>query len=451
MTPLPDLAVRSRRVIVPEGEREAAVLVRSGTITSVVGPGEVPAGVALVDVGSSVIMPGLVDTHVHVNEPGRTEWEGFETATRAAAAGGITTLVDMPLNSIPVTTSVTALEQKRDAARGRVFVDCGFWGGVVPGNAAALRPMCEAGALGFKAFLVHSGIDDFPAVTEADLREAMPVLAAHGVPLLAHAELAPPGAPAPLAPPGDTSLRLYPTYLESRPKAWENDAVRLLIELSRQYLCHVHVVHLASAPAAELLAEARREGLPMTAETCPHYLFFEAEEVPEGRTDFKCAPPIREGPNREGLWAALQHGVIDFVVSDHSPCVPSLKGLESGDFMRAWGGIASLQLSLPAVWTEARRRGFSVVDLARWMSRRPAEFAGLGARKGLLAAGYDADLVVWDPEASFTVEPAQLHHRHKLTPYTGRHLQGVVEMTFVRGARVYDQGVFAWSPTGELL
>jgi len=383
---------------------------------------------------------------VHINEPGRTAWEGFVTATRAAAAGGVTTLVDMPLNSIPATTTLAALEDKRAVADGRVVVDCGFWGGVVPGNGGELGPMAAAGVAGFKAFLVPSGVEEFPHVGEDDLRAAMAILVRHGVPLLAHAELE-----GPVEAGADGSARRYASYLASRPKGWENEAIRLLVRLCRETGCAVHVVHLSSAEALADIRAAREEGLPITVETCPHYLFFAAEDIRDGRTEFKCSPPIRDGGNREALWDGLKDGVVDFVVSDHSPCSPDLKCAESGDFREAWGGIASLQLRLPVVWTAARRRGFAFDDLAEWLCRRPAELAGFGTRKGRLAPGYDADLVVWDPDAEVVVEKPRLFHRHKLTPYLGERLAGRVELTLLRGAVVYDRGAVVGVARGELL
>ncbi len=438
-------ALLGRRVLTEEGLRPAAVLVEGETIAAVVDPAAVPEGLPRRDLGDLVLMPGLVDAHVHLNEPGRTEWEGFETATRAAAAGGVTTLVDMPLNSIPATTSLAALESKRKAARSRLSVDCGFWGGVVPGNAGQLQAMVEAGVAGFKCFLVPSGVDEFGHVGEADLRPALRVLERAGVPLLVHAELE-----SPLEAAGGDPRR-YATYLASRPRQWENAALDFLVRLVRDTGAAVHVVHLSSSDALPALAAARREGLPLTAETCPHYLAFAAEEIPDGRTDFKCAPPIREAENRERLWGALQSGVLDVVVSDHSPCTPERKGLESGDFLAAWGGIASLQFRLNVTWTEARRRGASLADLARWLCRRPAELAGLGSRKGRLLPGYDADLVAWSPEVSFDVVPEIVEHRWKTTPYVGRRLDGVVELTWLRGALAFERGKAALPPRGQLL
>ncbi len=441
----PDLALRSRRLVTPEGLRDGAVLIEDAVIAGIVSPEEVPGDCPVEDVGEAVVMAGLVDSHVHVNEPGRTHWEGFETATRAAAAGGITTLVDMPLNSVPVTTTQPAFDEKLRAADGKLWVDCGFYAGLIPGSAPDLEPLLDAGVLGVKAFLVHSGIDEFPNATEADLRAAMPLLARRSVPLLVHAELDL-GAPAWMDDP-----RSYAAYLASRPRAWENEAIALLIDLCRAYRARVHVVHLSSSDAVPLLRAARAEGLPLTVETCPHYLCFAAETIPDGDTRFKCAPPIRERANREHLWAALRDGVLDFVVSDHSPAPPALKLLDAGDFRRAWGGIASLQLGLPAVWTAARARGFAVTDLARWMGQGPARFLGLEDRKGVLAAGRHADLVVWNPEATFTVEPSKLHHRHKPTPYAGQQLCGVVEKTLLRGKTVYERGRFADEPGGRPL
>ncbi len=443
--PAADLALRSRRVLMREGERAGAVLVRDGRIAAVVDADGVPAGTPTEDLGDSVLMPGLVDSHVHVNEPGRTEWEGFESATRAAAAGGVTTLVDMPLNSSPVTTSRDALERKREAAAGHGLVDCAFWGGLVPGNASSVDSLLDAGACGVKAFLCHSGIDDFPAAGEAELRAALPILAERGMPLLVHAELATDiGQP-------DGDPRRYATYLASRPPSWEREAVALLLRLCRELRAPIHVVHLSAASAARLVAEAKREGLPMTAETCPHYLALAAEDVEDGRTEFKCAPPVRDRQNRDALWDALADGTIGLVVSDHSPCPPLLKQPDRGDFMTAWGGIASLQLALPVVWTEARRRGLGLDRVASWMAEAPARLAGLGARKGRIAPGYDADLVAFDPDASFEVKGAGIHHRHKLTPYLGRRLHGVVRKTWLGGRPVVSQGSFEGAPRGALL
>lgn len=445
-------AIRSRRVLLPDGLREAAVVVRGERIERVVPPEALEPGLPVEDAGDDVVLPGLVDSHVHVNEPGRTEWEGFETATRAAAAGGVTAIVDMPLNSMPVTTTARAFERKREAAEGKLHVDVGFWGGVVPGNAAELGLLGRAGALGAKAFLCHSGIDDFPMAAEADLREAMPAMERAGLPLLAHAELEVPAALADeAAAKADGDPRRYETYLASRPKAWEDAAMALLVRLCRATRCRVHVVHLSSASAIPILRDARAEGLPITVETCPHYLCLESEEIPDGDTRFKCAPPIREHANREALWAALAEGVIDFVVSDHSPCTPELKKLERGDFMAAWGGIASLQLALPALYTEAKRRGIGLERVAQWLSHGPAAFAGIADRKGGIAPGLDADLVVWDPDAAFRVEEHALRFRNKVSPYLGRELSGRVLATWVRGRKVFDGEGFAAGAAGRML
>lgn len=450
------LVLRSQRVVTPEGVRPATVHILRGRIQNVSTPDDLPSGWTLVDCRDLVVMPGLVDTHVHINEPGRTEWEGFETGTRSAAAGGITTLVDMPLNSVPATTTREALRAKKEAAQGKTHVDVGFWGGVVPGNASELAGLLEDGVLGFKAFLVPSGVDEFRNVGEADLREALPVLARHGAVLLAHAELPGPieAAAGIWGAAGLAELRDYGRYLRSRPDAAEVEAVELLVRLCRETGCRLHIVHVASAEVLPILRRAREEGLPITAETCPHYLTFSAEEIPDGGVAYKCAPPIRSQENREQLWDALRAGLLDLVVTDHSPCPPGLKRLEEGDFRGAWGGIASLQLALPAVWTAARERGFNLTDLARWMCAAPARLAGLEGRKGGIVPGADADLVIWDPEASFQVEPQHLQHRHKLTPYAGRTLSGVVHRTLLRGETVYDVSTddrFPGPPSGKLL
>jgi allantoinase len=449
----PDLVVRGRRVATPDGIVPASIHVEAGTIGAVRAWDEVPAGVEIVDAGSigdALVMPGLVDSHVHINEPGRTDWEGFETATRSAAAGGITTLVDMPLNSIPATTTREALREKRAAAEGRCWVDVGFWGGVVPGNTGEIAGLLDDGVLGFKAFLVPSGVDEFGYVEESDLRAALPELARRGAVLLAHAEV--PGPIAAALPVWNEARNednpdAYDRYLRSRPDEAETEAIDLLLRLSRETGARIHIVHLATAQALPSLREARRAGLPVTVETCPHYLTFAAEEVPDGAVEFKCAPPIRSRENREQLWRALGDGEIDLVASDHSPSPPERK---RGSFADAWGGIASLQLALPAVWTGARERGFAIEDLVRWMSRNPARLAGLET-KGVIAPGFDADLVVWEPDTAFQVDPMALQHRHKLTPYAGSTLHGVVRKTLVRGRTVYDDGTFPGRPAGKLL
>jgi len=441
-----DLVIAGQRVATPGGGlRPGAIMIVDGVITAVQDYGEPRDATRQLDVGTAVVLPGAVDTHVHVNEPGRTDWEGFETATRAAAAGGVTTIVDMPLNSIPVTTTVESLEQKVRAAAGHATVDYAFWGGVVPGNTAQLAPLAEAGVAGFKCFLVASGIDEFPSVSAADLYPAMTRLAELGLPLLVHAEL-----PGPIARAARSTAdsRRYASWLAARPPEAELEAIDLALGLCRKTGCHVHIVHLAAAAALDRLRDARREGLPITVETCPHYLTFAAEDIPDGATAWKCAPPIRERENRERLWGGLADGTIDLVASDHSPAPPALKCLEAGDFARAWGGVASVELALAATWTGARARGRSLQDLVRWHAERPARLARF-SRKGAIAPGWDADLVVFDPDAQFTVEPSRLRQRHPITPYAGRTLHGVVRQTFVRGSCVFDQGAFPAGAVGK--
>ena len=445
-----DLIIRSRRVVLPEKTAPASVHIRNGVITALGAWNEAPEQTPVVDAGDAVVMPGLVDAHVHVNEPGRTEWEGFATATRAAAAGGVTTLVDMPLNSIPPTTTLAGFKEKLAAAQGQCQTDVAFWGGVIPGNTGELEPLLKAGVRGFKCFLVHSGVDEFPHVTESNLLEAMPELARLNSVLLVHAELAEPieNAAAEIAGSNPTD---YQTFLKSRPRASENEAVALMIRLCRKTGARVHIVHHSSSDALPMLRAAREEGLPLTVETCPHYLTFAAEEIPDGATHFKCCPPVRERENREKLWQALAEGVIDMVVSDHSPCTPNLKLPEKGDFLEAWGGIAALQFGLPVIWTQAEKRGFGLREISRWMSAAPAKLAGLDERKGKLAVGFDADIVVWHPEKEFKIVPEIIEFRHKITPYSGMNLRGVVEATYVRGTRVYENGQFAASASGALL
>lgn len=435
-----ELVVRGRRVVTEDGIRPAAVHVCDRRIRAVTAYADVPLGATVRDAGDLLVMPGLVDTHVHVNEPGRTDWEGFETATRAAAAGGVTTIVDMPLNSVPATTTAAALADKRSAADGRVAVNVAFWGGVVPGNTAELPALCDAGVRGFKCFLVPSGVEEFPAVGEEDLRAALPILAERDLPLLVHAELPGPiDRAAGRAAGGDR--RVYSTWMASRPVEAELEAIALLVRLAREYWARIHIVHLSTARAIPLIREARAEGLRLTAETCPHYLTFAAEEIPPGATGFKCAPPIRERANREALWHALLEGDLQLVATDHSPCPPGMKCLREGDFLDAWGGISSLELGLSATWTGLSSRGGGPERLTEWLSTAPARLAGLAGRKGVLAAEADADILIWDPNASFVVEPGRLHSRHQLTPYSGLTLRGRVEETIVGGHLVHERGI----------
>jgi allantoinase len=449
----PEFIIRGHQVVTPDALAPASVHIRSGVISAIGAYDEIPSGCEVIDAGdASIVMPGLVDTHVHINEPGRTEWEGFETATRAAAAGGVTTIIEMPLNSIPPTTTLENFQAKLAAAERKCAVDVGFWGGVVPGNSQELAQMFEAGVVGFKCFLVHSGVDEFPNVTESDLREAMPELARLGAVLIVHAEVPEPIEKA-LKEEEEKSAdpRKYSTFLKSRPREAEDRAVALVVSLSRETGARVHIVHHSSSNVLPALRQAKREGLPMTIETCPHYLCFAAEDIVDGATAFKCCPPIRERENREKLWGALDEGLIEMVVSDHSPCPPWMKSLSAGNFLEAWGGISSLQLRLPVMWTLGRERGYSINHLAEWLCRAPARLVGLEQRKGAIAVGFDADIVIWNPDETFRVEPSMIQHRHKLTPYNGQILSGVVEATFLRGRKIYERGEFSTEVSGEML
>ena len=441
-------AFRSKRVVTPEGVRPAGILIEDERIRGVVPHGEIPADIPVKDFEELAILPGLVDSHVHVNEPGRTEWEGFFTATRAAAAGGYTLIVDMPLNSLPATTTVSALEKKRECARAATRVDWALWGGVESDNQAHIADLAQVGVPGFKAFLIDPGIDGFTMVTERELRAALPHVAKSRLPLLVHAELSGPidAAARELA---NADWRRHETYLRSRPDEAEIAAIELMLKLCREFGFRLHIVHLATSKAVDLLRAAKAEGLWVTVETCPHYLFFSAEDVPDGATLYKCAPPIRTRENREKLWEALREGVIDFVVTDHSPCPPEMKKLEQGDFRTAWGGIASLSAALPAMWTEASKRGFELVDIAHWMSAGPAKLTGFGEQKGKIAVGLDADFVVFDPEAEFVLSEEHLHYRHRVSPYLGRKLKGIVRETYVRGQCVFASGEFPGEPRGK--
>ncbi|BCJ77378.1 allantoinase [Catellatospora sp. IY07-71] len=412
-----DLILRSRRTLLPGGEQPADVGIRDGVIATVAGH-QALTGHDVIDLAECALLPGLVDTHVHVNEPGRTEWEGFDTATRAAAAGGVTTIVDMPLNSIPPTVDPHALWVKRAAAAEQCYVDVGFWGGAVPGNLKSLPALHEQGVFGFKAFLIDSGVPEFPPLDPAGLADA---LAAVDALFVVHAE-----DPALVT---EAHGAHFADFVASRPARAEASAVAAAIEAARHTGARVHILHLAAADALPLLAAARREGVRVTAETCPHYLVLDAADVPDGATQYKCCPPIRDRSHQDALWEALADGLIGCVVSDHSPCPPELK---RGDFGSAWGGIASVQLGLPLVWTAARRRGHSLADVVRWMAANTADLVGLG-RKGRIAEGADADLVAFDADAEFTVDAATLLHRHHVSPYHGRKLRGVVRDTWLRG------------------
>ena len=448
---------RGQRVALPGGIAPASVHVKHGRVTKVSAFDDAPAGAPVIEAGAHVLMPGVVDTHVHVNEPGRTEWEGFETATRAAAAAGITTIVDMPLTSTPPATTARGVHEKASITEGRVRVDVGLWGGAVPENTSGdprgMRGLLAEGVRGFKCFLCPSGIDEFPFVDRADVEAALGQLAGTGVRLMVHAEVPEP-IDAVAAEVAKLDPRSYATYLRSRPKSAEDRAVELLFELCKKTGTPVHVVHLSSANALETLARARDEGVPLTAETAPHYLHFVAEEIPDGATWFKCAPPIRERGNRERLWQALREGLISMVVSDHSPCIPALKKPDEGDFMGAWGGIAGVQFGLSATWAEAHARGVPLEHVLRWMCEAPAAHAGLAGKKGVIAPGADADLVVFDDAAVFTVEKPAILHRHKLTPYEGHELRGVARQTWLRGELVHDasqRDPFVGAARGEWL
>jgi allantoinase len=439
----------ARRVITPDGIRPAAVLVKGEQIQAIVSPDQVPAGDCKVhEFGEAAILPGLVDSHLHINDPGRAEWEGFETATRAAAAGGYTLLVDMPLNCLPATTTVAALEAKRAAAHGRCRVDWAAWGGVVHDNQSDIEALATSGVRGFKCFLVNPGIDGFTMVTERQLRSALPHVVRAGLPLLVHAELPGPidRATEALA---NADWSCYSTYLQSRPDDAELAAIRLMLSLCGEYGFHLHIVHLSTSQALQELRAGRSEGLAVSVETCPHYLHMCAETIAKGATLSKCAPPIRSRENCERLWQGLRDGTIDLVVTDHSPCPPALKRLAEGNFRSAWGGIASLSVALPLMWSEASRRGFTLLDLARWMAAAPARLAGCDTRKGRIAAGCDADFVVFDPDREFIVTADRLHYRHPVSPYLGETLRGVVKATYLRGRPVFAEGEFPGEPGGR--
>ncbi len=450
-------ALVSRRVVTPEGERETAVLIEDERIVALKPVAELSPDVAREDLGNVALLPGLIDVHTHINEPGRTEWEGFATGTRAAAAGGFTSIVDMPLNCLPETTDIKALEEKREAARGKCTIDYALWGGAVDGNQGEIEPLALAGVPGFKCFLIYPGCDGFTSIDRENLELTLPHIARTGLPLLVHAELAAPidSAAAKLNASGADWHR-YATYLASRPDEAELQAISMLLDLCRRYRFRLHIVHLSTAQALPMLAAAKAEGLRVTVETCPHYLHCAAEEIADGATLFKCAPPIRSAANREALWQALVEGTIDLIATDHSPCPPAMKrlealepGQEAGRFDEAWGGIASLSTALPVLWTECVKRNISLSKLSQWTSGAPAQLAGIAMQVGSIQPGKHANLIAFDTDAFATVTPERLHYRHPISPYMGERLRGVVRSTWLRGERVFHDGTFPGTPRGR--
>ena len=453
-----DKVLHSTRVVTPKGIKDAIIFIKNGKIVDIVenteGVLSADKSAATVSFGDAVIMPGIIDAHVHINEPGRTDWEGFDTATRAAAAGGVTTLIEMPLNASPVTTTVAAFEKKLAATEGKLHVNCGFYGGFIPQNYKDLPDLMTSGVFGIKCFLTHSGIEEFPNVTIGDLHNAMPLIEKTGLPLLVHAEMDTPHS-------GLLGLKKHPTsyqaYLKSRPKSWENHAIEMLLYLCKKTNCRTHIVHLSSADLINTLKKAK-ETLPLTVETVPHYLYFNAEDIPDGETIYKCAPPIREAKNNDKLWHGLKNGTIDFIGSDHSPAPPSLKEIESGNLAKAWGGISGLQFTLPVVWTmvhpeiigKAQPLGFTLLNIVKWLCSNPAHFLGL-TEKGSIEVGKDADLTIWNPDLTFTVEEKNIQHRHKITPYLGKILRGGILQTYVGGDLVFDNGTVTNLQKGRVL
>lgn len=442
--------IHSNKTVTPQGVKNTFIQIENGVIKHVFFDLPQNDDLPLIDIGDNVLMPGVVDPHVHINEPGRTDWEGFETATKAAIAGGVTTLVDMPLNSSPVTTTATAFNKKIEAAFDKIRMTsklnchCGFWGGIIPGNEKEIEPLIQKGVLGFKAFLTHSGIDEFPNVTEKDLRKVMPVIAKHQLPLLVHCEMSGPQST-------NNDPRSYKNYVQSRPKKWEDDAIALMIRLCEEFSCRVHIVHLSSSNSIEQIKQAKEKGLPITVETAQHYLFFNEEEIEDGHTEYKCAPPIRDRENNDQLWLALEEGIIDFVATDHSPCPPQLKELSGGNFMQAWGGIASIQFALSSLWTAAKKRNCTLNDLAKWLCENPAKLIGKQASIGKIQKGYDADFIIWDPEKTFTVTESIIQHKHKITPYLNEELFGIVEEVFLKGSKVFEKNQYVQLNKGNVI
>ncbi len=440
--------LKSSNVLIEGKRKEASLFISNGIIEEILDGRVSSEQYKEFDFGENVIMPGLIDSHVHINEPGRTDWEGFDTACKAAAAGGITTMIDMPLNSTPVTTSIKAFDQKLKAASLHCHVNLGFWAGLIPQNKSHLDDLLSAGVFGTKIFLTHSGIDDFPNVTKNDILDVISILQNHNLPLLAHCELDEDHEGIKIL---DENPGSYDAYLKSRPKVWEDNAIKLMLEVLERSNIPVHIVHLSSANLLQELELKKKEYPQLSIETCPHYVCFDAEDIPDSATQYKCAPPIREKDNNDKLWSALKSGIIDFVVSDHSPAPPELKKIESGNFKEAWGGIASLQCGLPAFWTKASENGLSIEKCVQLMSSNVARFLSLDQRKGHIRKGYDADICVWNPEEEFTITLNNLHHKHKVCPYLGQKLKGKVKATFVNGKLVYHQDSFVSLHSGELL
>lgn len=440
----------SQNACIDESLKPAWIQIEGEKITAILDHAPTNFAGKTIDVGAHAILPGLVDTHVHINEPGRTDWEGFETATHAAAAGGVTTLVDMPLNCIPVTTTAAALKTKLDSIRGKLWVDTGFWGGATADNLADLPDLLESGVLGVKTFMIDSGIPEFSSMTPEQINNAMAILAKYKLPYLFHAELDQ----------GETRGKpegpSYDLFLRSRPKVWENNAIEQLIAFAKKHKAKTHIVHLSSAEALPSIREAKAAGIPISAETCPHYLLLSDRSVEQfephaENTLFKCCPPIREEKNRHALWNGLLAGTIDFIVSDHSPCTPTLKHFGENDFAKAWGGISSLQYSLPLLWTEGQKFSVPLPKLAEWLSTKPAKLAGLEAKKGAIAVGHDADFLVFDPKVEWTITPQETYHRHKGSPYLGRKVSGRVLRTFLRGEEIFAEGKFCAKASGRFL
>ncbi len=441
-------AISSSQVFTNGKIQPAAVLFEHGTIVSVVSLQDIPKQCEHVNYGNLVIMPGLVDTHVHINEPGRTDWEGFNSATQAAAAGGITTVVDMPLNCIPVTTSMQAVKEKQACLKNQIWVDIGFHGGVIPGNDNELASMIDAGITTFKAFMIDSGVDEFPASDTATLDKAMPILATGGATLLVHAELDNCGKEAKI-----TDKASYAEFLDSRPDKWEVEAIEEIIRLSAKHRCKVHIVHLSSAKALDIIQKAQRKGVQITAETCPHYLTLSSETIPDGDGRFKCCPPIRNTANQEALWQGLKQGIINFIVSDHSPCTPALKRIEEQNLWEAWGGISSLQFGLSLIWNHLKQKGLNLLELNKWMCENPAKLVGLQNTKGQIKKGFQADFVIWDPEAQQTIDKKDILHKNKLSAYEQHTVYGVIEQTILAGEVIFDKNKenFKSNPKGKYL
>ncbi|MEH6535108.1 MAG: allantoinase AllB [Psychroserpens sp.] len=440
-----EFLIYSKRCFLVNFFTEATIHVKNHKIYNIYKGYHKIENVPFLDYKNLIVMPGIIDVHVHINEPGREDWEGFDTATKAAAIGGITTLIEMPLNASPVTTDLRAFQLKQETSKDKLHVNCGFYGGIIPTNINDIEDLINEGVFGIKGFLTHSGIDEFPNVSKIDLEAIAPILKKYNIPLLLHCELTDDNVPE------VTNSKSYKEYLQSRPQHWETNAIDLAIDIQKRFDIKVHIVHLSASEGIERIKQRQQETNKLTVETCPHYLYFNAEAIPDESPVYKCAPPIRERTNNDKLWDFLLDDGFNFLASDHSPAPPERKQLESGDFFKAWGGISGLQFTLPILFSEGKRRGLSTEKLILLLTKKPAEFLSLDYKKGSLIVDFDADITVWDDSQRFQITENSIHHKHKATPYLNETVFGKVIHTFVNGVQVVENSKLKTLQQGKLL